>query len=168
MNIQYKAGDLFTAIDNDNDPGAIVIAHCCNDQGKFGAGFVVPLAKRFPIVKERYLTWRQQENFRLGNTQFVNIDDKIFCANMIAQTLGGSRPLYYNHLARCMDQVGDFIIERNCAREHQTRLICPAFGSKLAGGNWSIIEQLIQDCWLRRGFPVTIYYLPGTLPEIEN
>lgn len=35
-------------------------------------------------------------------------------------------------------------------------------------GNWAFIEQLIHDCWIRLGIPVSVYYLPGTLPEVEN
>jgi len=67
-----------------------------------------------------------------------------------------------------MDSVAKFVKERNDAREHPAQIICPAFGSGLAGGSWAFIEQLIHDCWIRLGIPVSVYYLPGTLPEVEN
>jgi hypothetical protein len=96
-----------------------------------------------------------------GNEHEVptNPQPSIHVCNMIAQTLGGVRPLFYNHLARCLDTVAKF------ALKHNSRIMAPMFGSALAGGNWNIIEKLIEDCWLRKGLSATIYYLPGTLPS---
>lgn len=178
MSINYVKGDLFGPIKADSEPGAIVLPHVCNDRGAWGAGFVVPLGRTFPSAKQNYLAWHGNcltksgmnitGEFGLGETQFVNVDDKIFVANMVAQTLGGARPLFYNHLCRCMDSVAKFVMERSDAREHPARIICPAFGSGLAGGNWVLIEQLIQDCWLRLDISVSVYYLPGTLPDVES
>ena len=178
--IKYIEGDLFALVKTDKDPGPTIIAHCCNDKGAFGAGFVVPLAKNFPSSKDKYLQWHTEPGliggpqmnctgeFGLGETQFVNIDDKIFVANMVAQTLGGVRPLFYNHLSRCLDAVAKFEKFLTDSRLYPAKIIAPAFGSGLAGGDWEIVEQLIYDSWIRRDIPVTICYLPGTLPAIEN
>jgi len=103
--------------------------------------------------------------FELGETQFVNTDNRIFVANMIAQTLGGVRPLFYNHLARCMDSVAKFVIDCNNVGEHKSRIIAPLFGSALSGGDWNFVEKLIEDCWLRKDISVTIYYLKGQEPD---
>lgn len=175
-NIEYVEGDLFGPIAENKDPNPIIIPHIVNSLGAWGKGFVVPLGRAYPTSRQNYMSWfngtLQKVNatgrFGLGQTQFVNIDDKVFVANMVAQSLGGPRPLFYNHLSRCMDAVTAFVKERNDAREHAARIICPAFGSGLAGGDWSFIEQLIQDCWLQNNIPVTVYYLSGTLPEIES
>ena len=172
MKIKYIEGDLFSPLLNDKEPGAIVIPHVCNNQGAWGAGFVVPLGRNFPIVKQKYLQWADIDEinlsdpiFGLGSTQFVNVNDKIFVANMVAQTLGGNRPLYYNYLSKCMDEVASFTLKRTECRENEARIICPAFGAGLAGGNWPFIEQLIQDCWIKRNIQVTVYYLENTKPE---
>lgn len=163
--IKYISGNLFEGIYKDTDPKPIVVAHCCNDKGGFGAGFVVPLAGKFPVVKERYLNWHREgfENdlkFELGKTQIVKVDDplQIYVAQMVAQTLGGLRPLYYNHLSRCMDTVGDFAIETNA------KIACPMFGAALSGGSWDVVQILIEDSWIRRGIDVNVYYLPDSLP----
>jgi hypothetical protein len=176
MSIKYIEGDMFGPILADTDHGPIILPHVCNDRGAWGAGFVVPLGRNFPQARQSYLAWEDNKLrqdlkfpvFGLGETQFVNIDDKIFVANMVAQTLGGVRPLFYNHLARCMDAVANFVKERNDAREHAARIVCPAFGSGLAGGNWLFIEQLIHDSWIKQGIQVTVYYLAGTLPDVES
>ena len=83
---------------------------------------------------------------------------------MVAQTLGGVRPLYYNHLVACMEKVTECVLKGKEDWPDKTiRIIAPAFGSNLAGGEWEFIEQLIHDCWIERKIDVTIYYLPGTL-----
>jgi len=112
MSIKYVEADLFEHIKTvDSD---IVIPHVCNNLGKMGAGFVIPLEQNFPEAKECYLGWfegklaessdshHQTDAFGLGETQFVRVVDNpkvIVVANMVAQTLGGKRPLYYRGTA---------------------------------------------------------------------
>lgn len=179
MTIRYIEGDLFK---HEYDSSrCTIIAQVCNDQGRMGDGFVVPLAKTFPWVKEAYCNWFKDlaqrdsevllDTQRLGDftkpargqTQLVNVSDepKIIVANMVAQDLSdGPRPLYYNDLVKCMEQVA------NCRQiQAGAEIICPMFGSGLAGGNWDFIQDLITDCWLTRGIQVTVYYLKQFLPE---
>lgn len=150
--INYIEGDLFANLDKSKK---ICIPHVCNCLGKMGSGFVVPLAQNFPKAKEEYL---KLENWKLGTTQFVNVSENITVANMIAQTLGGERPLFYNHLVQCMEIVVDFTKQSN------SEIISPMFGSQLAKGNWLFIQELINDCWLKQGLDVTIFYLKGQTP----
>jgi len=161
MSVKYVEGDLFAVVDN-NVEKSFIVPHCCNDKGAFGAGFVVPLGRRFPKCKQDYLDWHNTKLCQLGQTQIVEVcnDPLIFVANMVAQTLGGSRPLFYNHLSRCMDEVAKFVLTQD-----KLQIIAPMFGSNLAGGDWNIIEKLIEDCWLRKNISVTICYLSGTLPD---
>lgn len=174
MTLRYVEGDLFNHIPSPDH--STIIAHVCNDRGAFGSGFVVPLAKSFPFARESYIEWSKGksfdwinqglveflngEEFQRGNTQMVTVKPNVIVANMVAQTLGGARPLYYNDLAKCMDQVA-------CTNEIQAggKIICPMFGSKLAGGDWRFVEKLIEDCWLRQGIDVTVYYLKQFLPD---
>ena len=152
--INYVEGDLFEGIKKSKCKGTIFIPHVCNDKGAWGAGFVLPLAKYFPQARESYLKCGPV----LGLVDYVTIVDKtknhidyIIC-NMVAQTLGGERPLFYNHLVKCMEKV------RQCL-DIGDEIHAPQFGAGLAGGNWHFIEKLIEDCWLRIQNPpkVTIY-----------
>ena len=34
---------------------------------------------------------------------------------------------------------------------------CCKFGSDLAGGKWELIEELIKETWVDRGFDVVVY-----------
>jgi hypothetical protein len=176
----YIEGDLF----DDAFETPTIIAHVCNDQGRWGSGFVVPLEKRFPDSAACYRAWHRgeltdeqkgkliysaDEPFRRGATQFVIVDDEttsasVLVANMVAQTLGGKRPLYYNDLSRCMDQVAGVINQVDPLTDPH-RIVCPMFGSGLAGGDWNIVERLIEDCWERRGIEVVVYYFERFLPD---
>lgn len=164
--INYIEGDLFAAVANTSEK--TIICHVVNSKGAWGAGFVVPLAKHYPTSREQYLSWFQGRYndqpipFKLGNVQFVNIGN-VTIANMLAQTLGGSRPLYYNHLVSCMEEVGEAALNANA------EIVCPLFGSGLAQGRWEFIEELIYDCWIRdKNIKTTIYYLPGQTPSGWN
>lgn len=153
--ILYVKCDLFEYIEGQQN---IIIPHVVNNQGAFGSGFVVPLGKRFPEAKSEYFKWVNQINypwmnfvpFELGNIHVVeaDINNDIWVVHMCAQTLCGNRPLFYNKLVDCMESVACGI--------QQEEIVAPKFGSGLAGGNWNIIEELINDCWIRKGIKVTI------------
>jgi len=168
-NIKYLYGDLFDLV---KDYESVVIPHVCNNKGAWGAGFVLPLAKKYPITRQEYLNWYNStysneiipdtppeviiegDNLDLGEIQFIKVEPKIYVCNMVAQTRGGERPLYYNHLCKCMDELAN-VMER-CVSPSLTHILCPQFGAGLAGGDWNIIKQLINDCWIRAGLNVTI------------
>lgn len=151
--IEYQEGDLFQNLDNLYK--GVLIPHVCNNLGVFGAGFVIPLSKKFPLAKESY----QKSSLELGTTGFVKVQKNIVVANMIAQNgTGGLRPLRYNALAKCLDEVSDYAIF------HDMQIFAPMFGSGLAGGNWLFIEELIKDAWLNRQLKVKVFYLPNSIP----
>ena len=181
--IEFIEGDLFQALPEYADKN-VVITHVVNNKGGFGSGFVVPLTNKYPLAKESYLKWFNDRQyslytgetvpFELGQVQFVGVSDDAFgkpatlVAHMLAQTLGGSRPLYYNHLVNCMNKVRDFVkgmAEALAYKNQETVIVAPLFGGGLAGGNFNFIEKLIEDCWLREGISVKIYYLSHLLPS---
>jgi len=161
--INYIEGDMFADVANVVKSCNVIVPHVCNNQGGWGAGFVIPLGKNYPNAKAQYL---HLDAYTLGETQFVENkvgDNNVVICNMIAQTLGGSRPLYYNHLAKCMDAVADYAL-----RNDIIQIMAPAFGSGLAGGDWDVIKELINDCWLEKRLFVDIYYLKGTFTPPFN
>lgn len=164
MPIKYVEGDLFEHVKK--LPLPTIVPHVVNCHGKWGSGFVVPLGRIFPIAKQEYENWCKNVGHRnpldsLGETQIVEVSNEplICVANMMAQTLGGSRPLFYNHLCRCMDEVASVALKQKAI------LVAPAFGAGLGGGDWRIIEKLIEDCWLYRDIEVTVCYLENNKPE---
>lgn len=164
--IKFFEENLFNKIYSSK---TIVIPHIVNSMGGWGSGFVVPLGKFLPKSKEEYIKWYKEKStewmgkqipFELGQTQIVKATDNIFVCNMCAQILGGTRPLRYNALSKCLDTVADFV-----KTLEEFEIHAPMFGSGLAGGDFNIINELIKDSWLRNDFDVNIYYLSGTWPQ---
>lgn len=176
--INYIEGDLFAAIKEKES--VVFITHVVNSENKWGAGFVIPLGNHYPESKKQYHEWGDNQwscpdnflheltdNFVLGQTQFVEVEEgKVIVANMLAQTLGGVRPLRYDALARCMWIVTQIIAAYKAKNpDKKVEIVAPMFGSALAGGDFNFIEQLIEDSWVKNGIDVTIHYLPGQLPS---
>ena len=136
--IRYKIGDATRP----TVPGNKIIAHICNDQGKWGAGFVLAVSRRWSAPEESYREC--PEEWRLGGVQVVPVEQDISVANMIAQhrtgySPDGQPPIRYNALRTCLKLVNE-IAKRTNATLHMPRIGCG-----LAGGRWEEVEMIILD-----------------------
>jgi hypothetical protein len=153
-------GDLFDKIEDHLKAGhngsSIIVPHVCNNVNSFGTGFAAAVAHHYPIVKENYhLLGNKFLKDHLGYVQFVEVlkisdyNHKLIFANMIAQngTIGqnNTRPLNYFALVKCMANVRKYIMEH--FQDDKVQIRCPKFGCGLAGGEWRLIEKLIEDIW---------------------
>jgi len=157
--IEYRVGD---ATDPEDRP--VVIAHVCNDIGAWGAGFVVPLGRRWPRAEAQYLDWhRSGENFELGRVAVVKVGDDVWVANMIAQhgirRRRGDIPLRYDALATCLEKLAGRALELGAV------VAMPRIGAGLAGGDWAKVSELIEERLCGRGVKVVVYDLPRTRSE---
>lgn len=145
--IYYHKGDLFKYVQD--YPGYVLIPHVCNNIGGWGLGFVVALSKWCKTPERVY---RSQKNYPLGHNIYARCDKHpkpIWVVNMVAQSgtvsLDNPRPLNYEALYKCMENIG-LGIKSNDNPENYT-IVAPKFGSHLAGGNWNIIEVMIEELW---------------------
>jgi O-acetyl-ADP-ribose deacetylase (regulator of RNase III) len=153
--IEYVTGDA-TAPQGE---GPRVIAHVCNDVGKWGKGFVVALSKRWAEPERRYRQWYEAgEGFALGEVQFVEVADELWVANMVGQrdvkAREGKPPIRYEAVESALGRVAEF------ARERGASVHMPRIGAGLAGGKWDEIETIIREELVERGVAVTVYDLP--------
>lgn len=136
--LHYVIGDALEPI---KKPALII--HCCNDIGKMGRGFVVPMADKYPKAKKDYLNWFATGKPNLGDVQFVQVTPDICIGNMIAQhdnkPINGIPPIRYSALEVCL------IVAFKKAEAENLIVAGPRFGAALAGGNWDIIERLIKS-----------------------
>ena len=160
--------NLFTSVEQIIRGGyagaSVVVPHVCNNVGVFGGGFTAGISKYYPIVKDNYHLIGNKA--RMGYVQYVEVmkdpayNHKLIFANMIAQngTISKTnyRPLNYGALVSCMMSVASYI-NNSFDKENNVQIHAPKFGSGLAGGNWSFIEELIKDIWSYN--PVFIYDL---------
>lgn len=140
--------------------GNKIIAHVCNDIGRWGKGFVVALSKRSKQPELAFREWfanRQNSDFRLGAVQFVSIEPDVWVANMVGQHQvkvkgdGGVPPIRYEALEQALISLGERA-ESLGASVHMPRIGCG-----LAGGQWMLIEPLILRHLSEREVEVFIY-----------
>lgn len=152
MTIAYLKGDATDPIEDGN---RAIVAHVCNNLGRWGRGFVVALSKRWPLAEESYLGWADEhDRLPLGEVQFVAVEPGILVANMIAQDgLGRARkPLRLSALRKALTTVAEI------AREGGSSIHMPRIGCGLAGGNWGDVEPVIEETC--HDLDVYIYDLP--------
>ena len=173
MKINYLTGDMFELVKLN---AGVVIPHVCNDIGAWGAGFVMALSKHWPVDQKEqspecmYREWFAAEPdsnegavlhssglppFELGQVQHVVTPTGATVVNMIGQrgtvSEDNPRPVKYAALVDCMRKVAES--SQGC------EIHAPKFGAGLAGGDWHVIEALIEELWCEPGIPVTVYSL---------
>ena len=152
MPIIYHSGDCL----EHKDPQGrdIIIPHVNNAKCMWGAGFVLSLSRKWKAPEQAY---RAKDKHTLGEVDFVQVEDKdgqrTFVCNMIAQegtkSYDNPVPLNYTALVECLKE-----IKKSCDPNYQV-ISAPKFGSDLAGGNWEVIEKIIQE--ILGDFEVNIY-----------
>jgi O-acetyl-ADP-ribose deacetylase (regulator of RNase III) len=145
--IQYVVGDATNPL----APGHKIIAHVCNNIGKWGAGFVMAVSAKWPQVRDVYLEWyKKAKGPILGHVIYVRVEQHITVANMIAQHGIGtgsdrSRPIRYEALEMCLADVAQ-IANSWTHRSHKpaASIHMPRIGCGLGGGSWTKIEPILQ------------------------
>ena len=156
--IKYLHGDATSP----QAAGPKIIAHVCNDAGRWGKGFVLALSARWPSPEACYRRWyktRKAEDgglqcssrgavvmttgdFRLGEAQLVQVLPDTYVVNMIGQagTRTGSKgpPIRYPAVKAALAKAATF------AGSLGASVHMPRIGCGLAGGEWSRIEPLIE------------------------
>ena len=124
------------------------IAHGVNCQNKMGSGVAKALFTKFPEVKTEYHKFCERakssvEKFGtknlLGEVQYVESKDKIICNCFTQDNFGYDGKRYVNYRA-----IVDCFFLLKLERKGETIAI-PKIGCGLAGGDWNIVEQLIND-----------------------
>lgn len=153
--IKYVIGDATSPIGEGNK----IIAHICNDIGAFGAGFTYALSEKWRYPEQAYRSMPKEERI-LGVTELVFCESTehgaIFVANMIAQhdVRKGTDiipPIRYDAVLACLKIVKRLAIQTN------STIHMPRIGAGLAGGEWSVIEKIINEAL--EGIDVTVYDL---------
>jgi O-acetyl-ADP-ribose deacetylase (regulator of RNase III) len=153
MNINYIKGDAT----NPKAEGNKIVVHICNDIGGWGKGFVMAISKRWKEPEQQYRAWfKAQDNFALGEVQFVQVENDLWVANLIGQHKinkdeQGNAPIRYEAVLSGLEKVGTFALEQS-ATVHMPRIGCG-----LAGGTWDRIEPLIVSALAEKKISVTVY-----------
>jgi O-acetyl-ADP-ribose deacetylase (regulator of RNase III) len=154
--LEYVIGDAT----NPQVDGCKVICHICNDMGRWGAGFVLALSRKWMEPERDYL---DMDQYKLGDTLFVPVEPGVFVCNMIAQhdtqySEDGLPPVRYGALYMCLDRVANFA--KGIASVHM-----PLIGCGLAGGYWPAVKSIITETLLDAGIDVYVYLWEPTVAD---
>lgn len=152
--INYLKGDATQPV----GLGVKIIVHVCNDIGAWGAGFVLAISKKWSSPKKHYKNWFVNQNdFNLGEVQFVDVEDDIIVANLIGQkgvrNKKNLRPIRYEAVESGLIKVVKYASENECS------IHMPRIGCGLAGGSWSVIESIIEKTLVSNNLDVFVYDL---------
>ncbi len=163
--IQFVKGDATEPVGE----GSKIIAHVCNDAGKWGSGFVLAISKKWPGPEKAYRGWYAEKSdaeglsqdgpFELGAMQLIRVEDGLYVANMIAQVGTGDLngpPIRYDALRQCLRTLGQIASGDPLSTVHVPRLGCD-----LAGGKWSEVEPILFEELYLNGVETTVYDFPG-------
>lgn len=153
MEINYLKGDATNPMAEGNK----IIVHICNDLGGWGKGFVMAISKRWKLPEQKYREWfKSNENFNLGQVQFVQVENELWIANLIGQHKinkdeNGNAPIRYEAILIGLELVAKFAIENNAT------IHMPRIGCGLAGGTWDKIEPIINSTLVENNLMVSVY-----------
>lgn len=144
MKIEYIKGDLFST-------NITSIVHGCNAQGVMGSGVAKIIREKYPKAYDRYLKEYELHNhLRLGHVIPVPCGDKVndpdnfkIIINSITQEFygrDGKRYVSYDAVADSMNIINKFFEVYGI-----TEVAMPKIGAGLGGGDWNVIEAIIES-----------------------
>ena len=147
--------------------GKKIICQLVNDKAvKWGGGIARKIARRFPDAEEAFTEQviKIPQRDRLGHTIFTSASEDLTIASLIGQEGYGPSLLpriRYTALRNCLEQVA------NRAASMGASIHMPKIGTGSAGGNWSVVEEMLDDVMVRAGLFVTVYDVPPKRVQLE-
>ncbi len=152
--LKYKVGNLITAA---KEGEVDVIAHQANCQNVMGSGIAPQIKKHFPEAWEADCSLSEflsPEN-KLGSYS-VGLSGELLIFNLYGQFGYGRSGVDtdYDALEKAMQRMSTLLIMHESGK-----IGLPKLGAGLGGGDWSIIEEIIEDTLISEGYDVTVYVL---------
>lgn len=137
--------------------GCDVIAHGCNCFNTMGAGVAKAVVAKYPEARKADLCTRKGDKSKLGHFSMAKTADGTTVYNLYTQyNYGrGKRFVSYEAVRSALKAMRESI--EHLYPHSQPRIGLPRIGAGLAGGNWNIIKQIIEE--ELDGMDVSIYYL---------
>ena len=142
--------------------GPRLIAHVVNDKTpNWGGAFARALREEYPVAQTQFLEWvsTDRNRLRLGAVHLAEVDTDLAVATMVAQRGYGPSArgrLRYDALRSALISVAEE------ARRRDASVHMPRIGAGMAGGDWSVIAELIEIELVARGVATTVYSLRGS------
>lgn len=135
------------------------IAHGVNCRGAMGSGVAKVLFTECPKIREDYLNYFERvvksygtpNEQLLGRVQHIEDGDRTYLNCFTQNYFGykGHKLVSYDAIHTCF---------RKMVQDGVKEVAIPKIGSGLAGGNWDIISQIIDDATLDK-LDVYVYHI---------
>ncbi|MEX0300589.1 MAG: hypothetical protein AB3N28_16060, partial [Kordiimonas sp.] len=140
--------------------GPKIVCQMVNDKAlRWGGGIARSTAAKFPAAQKEFTKDIQLIPYgeRLGCVHFSTEQDDTIIASLVAQAGFGRSTLpriRYGALKTCLDQ----LVQK--AKVLSASVHMPRIGAGSAGGEWNVIEELIEESLVNASVNVTVYDLP--------
>jgi O-acetyl-ADP-ribose deacetylase (regulator of RNase III) len=135
--IKTVKGNIFDFV-KPND----AIVHGCNAQGVMGSGIALEVKQRYPGAFNAYVNHHLVHGLTLGDAiPYFDPKDKFWIINAVTQEFfgrDGKRYVSYDAVADAFKRIRD-------ANQHFDRLLFPLIGAGLGGGDWTVIQSIIES-----------------------
>ena len=140
------------------DSSATTILHVANIYCSFGTGIAKEIRKRYPRAYQVDKMTKHADSSKIGQFTFAAADknQEQSVANLYAMTgIGTSkRQLSYDALIECLENLKSWMIKMEM--DNEIIGIPYGMGAGLAGGDWIIVESIIQSIFTNSDFNVLI------------
>lgn len=141
--IIYRKGDVIKAL---ADGEISLLAHGCNCSGGFGSGVAGGIVKRYPSVRNAYLRAHEAGHWKLGAIQIIVIGSNRAVINCgTQQEFGGSPEEQPLKMYCSYDAIKEVMLKLYTRVSSERTLGIPMIAAGLAGGNWKVIEAIINE-----------------------
>ena len=156
-------GNLLTDVKSQLDVCKIIV-HGCNCQGAMGAGFALGIKNMYPGAYESYRLEYTTNGLRLGESTWFDNNDNIIIVNANTQDYYSRTSnvvsVDYNAVRKCFRDINDEALKilgtnivmpsisdiADCdIKITEVQIHFPLIGCGLAGGNWKIVSQIIDE-----------------------
>lgn len=135
-----------------------VILHSVNLQGKMGRGVAMAIAKKWPLVKEKYHElFSEASDIRLGRWQAVATDGPVVINCFLQEHYGPGDRRYVSYDAA--DDCFASIARNLSVQGRKDSIHFPLIGSSLAGGHWPIMREIIEHRFKDELFEKSLWVL---------
>nr|WP_250807972.1 macro domain-containing protein [Neorhizobium tomejilense] len=159
MAIEYVEGDLLAS---DED----VVIHGCNVRGGFDTGFAGVVRKRHPLAMEIYMDHHRKGGLILGSVIWA-FDGRLIGNALTQPTYGRTgQHVSYDAVRSCMKSVAMAAVQGVPGTPYSAgfdRVSMPLIGSQRGGGDWDVIERIIDEELPK--LKTVVYVLPGAKPS---
>lgn len=152
--ITYHVGDIFPAIDLAKEEGyPVAMAHCCNCHNTMKSGIAPFVADKFPAAWQADQNTVKGDREKLGKiTEAWSDDGGVLVFNLYGQygywkRREGKMDLEYPALDSALNMMA-MSLHSKCRisdlRPEEIKVFLPKIGAGLAGGDWAVIEPMIE------------------------